>query len=1049
MIGATRGCCRWWLFLAVAAQLAQLSCAHPAPPAAPVVAAPASVGEAAAGEAALPPLPKLPPPPPTVEHPELRPITVVARDVSDGIETLIAATNDGLGCNGRGTKGAAVRIEGASDPRRPWSGWFNHVDGADGRPALEGGHLIIRRPVPGPDEHQIAHVYQAGGAPWCPGAPQHFRFALPGPGGPAREPAVLAYWAEAFADHVGDDTAWAGFARQRARARFPEPLAGRPVATAPAKLPRGKGKPSKAQATGTPPTTTARPRVTPARRDPSELARLMDTTSGMTSLQETLQTDRWLVATDAGAATVPLAAVKGPPLPQHPWPAMLTALAAQKKKVSPPDEPLAAAAPAGFYFVRFRSIGDLIRLRAEMDKGLSASLVALEDRLADYDLAERYEAELGIKQGPMTRLLGPAVIDDLAVVGSDPYLREGSDLTLVFRVKAKPAFEAGLATTLTVQGAAHGGVSVSSVERGGVTIQIATSPDGAIRRHRATVGGFELVSNSLGGLERVIAAIQKRAPCLADELDFRYMMARDAAVTADVLAFMSDRFVAEVVGPRQKILEARRQLALAELSRPGFAALLYGWLFGRAPASAAELLASGLLTRGDLAHADGETIAWTPEAGARSSWGQVGGLLPLIDRPVPAKVTAAESEAYKLFVAGYQNYWRTYIDPVAVRIALPADGKGPLAMELRVLPIIDGTDYAELSRTVGRARVVVGEGRQGARAVLGIGADASIRQLLSRSLREMPLVGALKIDWLGDWATFGIDDAARPDGEAVPVGDGTSQLDLALSQLSELPVFAGVEVRSPAAAVAFLAGARQVVESAAPGMIDWREAGKHRDVPFVAVRAARDKSDLGAFKDISLYYTFCKGSLFLSLAEAALRRRIDDCVDGRRPQAPAAGSEPDPQSAQLVVDVDMRERGPLWWRLVMLATRNDWSRTDSWSHAAAEAVLRGAPGAPPAVTRALARRTLGAVPTTPEGQAYLLGEDGIRDPLRGLYRPSAPRTWQDLVAGEGAPLVRLLRTISHLRSEVSFDEEPRVAGEKPNADPARSLHVRLRLNPAL
>ena len=48
------------------------------------------------------------------------------------------------------------------------------------------------------------------------------------------------------------------------------------------------------------------PRVTAPRRDPSELARLMDTTTGMTSLQETLQTDRALLAATDEPATVAL-----------------------------------------------------------------------------------------------------------------------------------------------------------------------------------------------------------------------------------------------------------------------------------------------------------------------------------------------------------------------------------------------------------------------------------------------------------------------------------------------------------------------------------------------------------------------------------------------------------------------------------------------------------------------------------------------------------------------------------------------------------------------
>jgi hypothetical protein len=46
----------------------------------------------------------------------------------------------------------------------------------------------------------------------------------------------------------------------------------------------------------------------------------------------------------------------------------------------------------------------------------------------------------------------------------------------------------------------------------------------------------------------------------------------------------------------------------------------------------------------------------------------------------------------------------------------------------------------------------------------------------------------------------------------------------------------------------------------------------------------------------------------------------------------------------------------------------------------------------------------------------------------------------DLLASEDSPLVRLLRTLGHVRTEVSFDDEPIIKNEK-----ARSLHVRLRL----
>src|SRR5205085_2551015 len=141
-------------------------------------------------------------------------------------------------------------------------------------------------------------------------------------------------------------------------------------------------------------------------------------------------------------------------------------------------------------------------------------------------------------------------------------------------------------------------------------------------------------------------------------------------------------------------------------------------------------------------------------------------------------------------------------------------------------------------------------------------------------------------------------------------------------------------------------------------------------------------------------------------------------------------------------------RGPLWWRVVMLALRNNWSGDGRWAPAAAEALLRGAPGASPAAVEALALRTLGILPTTPEGRTYTLADDGLHDPARGRVRPPDQNRWQDAVAIDGAPLVRLLRTISHLRSEVSFDDEPRPAGQPPNTEPPRSLHVKLRLNTA-
>src|SRR5262249_33834524 len=149
----------------------------------------------------------------------------------------------------------------------------------------------------------------------------------------ARDPRALAVWADAFERHIGA-SAWGQFAAARVHELFPDPSVRfaptLPKAATPAKS-SAKGakaapKPATKPATKTAvnaPAPAPRPRVNVPRRESSDLARLMETTTGMTSLQETLQTERWLAAASEEPATVPLAEVKPPPLPAHPFAAML------------------------------------------------------------------------------------------------------------------------------------------------------------------------------------------------------------------------------------------------------------------------------------------------------------------------------------------------------------------------------------------------------------------------------------------------------------------------------------------------------------------------------------------------------------------------------------------------------------------------------------------------------------------------------------------------------------------------------------------------------
>jgi hypothetical protein len=896
--------------------------------------------------------------------------------------------------------GSPIAIEQPAGRPTPWS-----AVAADpgGDPVF-----IVRRQIPPAGDKQVVIVHAPIGD--GPGASPAVRFTIGDVSQAPLRPALEAHWLLSLRDHLAQvPDRFADFARQRVEAmeqarRAKEP---RPA------LAKDKRAARVAE---------------PIRRpDPSSLANLMDTTTGLTSMREALQTDRPLrTRLAAESASVPLAQLAAPKVARHPWPEMLAALGR-----TPPDEPLAHAAPANFYYLRFGSLAHLFRVLDEADAWITPAATLGTGFAQNQDLGKRYEAQLGLQRSLTSRLLGPQVVTDLAVVGSDPYLREGSDLTFIFRVKSPTAFAAGLVSALAGHLGEHGAQRVETEVHAGESITITRSADGVVRQHRAQAGEFTVVSNSLGAMRAVLDTIKHKRAALADAPDFRYLMARDGAVPADVLGFLSDAFVAEVIGPRQKILESRRLLALSDLLAPGYAALLYGWLYGRPPRSLEEIVSAGILGRDELRHVSGETIAFAPGEAARSPWGTVAALTPLVDLPAPDKVSGTERDAYRMFADSYQRAWSQYMDPVALRLRLDAAGKGPLRADLRVLPILEGSEYREMQRTVGDARIDVAALGSGAELALGVGAQATVRRLVGEMASTLPLGLRAQLDWLGDAAFIGVDD--RFDVKAVfDAFNGEDRLrEKELAKLFvEAPLHAGLAVRNLLTAGLTLSALRKLAADAAPGAIAWGERGKERGVAYVGISAARGGQARELAGDLSLYYAFCKDYLLLSLSQTTLKARIDDCLDGRLPRTAPAGKAAAAQPPQLVFGLAMKKGGPLW-QVLGASLQASLEEAHEVARHRGEILRRGSPGLDKSAQRRLAVAYLGGAPVDAAG-GELLGTASSA-PRFGRHRQAhlAP-------APDGSPAGRFVGALARARSEIAFDREVTVAGAK---EPMQSLHV--------
>jgi hypothetical protein len=911
-------------------------------------------------------------------------------------------------------------------------------------PGADAVGLLLRRPtaVASASKSLRGALY---GVRWTEGRREWVRHpfeALAEGAAPAVDPDLTRRWAFALAEALEQDL-WLDRGQSAPKHPWDRFAAGRlQTAFAPKAQPVSKD---------------SRPFELQTRPPRTELSRLMETTSGVLSVQEALQHDRGLRLRHAAQPrSTPIAELRGPALDDHPFPAMQAQLP-QPGAGAP--EPLAAAAPADFWYARVDGIPRFYRLLDEADAWITPVAHILQQNPEDRRLAETYQAQLGLVRSELARILGPAVVGQIALVGSDPYIRQGSDLTVLFQVREPAFFDTELDRQVAQRAepldARGDKVSQQTREYAGTIIKITSDAHGHLRQHRARVGDVAVVSNSPRAIERVLDALTGAAPRLADEPDLKYMLARDPG-QHHVFAFLSDRFIAAAVGPAQKIQAARRELALAELLTPGYAALLYGWLHGRSPADLNALHGAGLLDKAELRHESGEAIRFElPKVGPGlspplrvtwSSWGSPDFLTPILDLPPVTAVTDEERAAYQRFVDTYQAYWKAFIDPVALRLDLIEEGDRERALiDLRVLPLISATDYRELSEIVGDARIHVSAQDRGLVAVWGVGADSRTRRDFDGLLRSSAGKSEVSIGWLGDWVMLGVDDRSAL-LELYSWFDDAVQLasprlvdreleDVELwKRIGKFPIYAGAAVKNPAALVATLSGIRALVNEVAPGMVEWGELRRYRDLPIVRVGitdTAPLLRDRAVAQAVGLHYVQTGSSILLALDPAVLERQIDRALADQLPRADKDGA------ASFVIDASA-DRDMSLWTAALWALQGQANAVQPSADRAAEIVLRGAPEVrgPGALGR-LSLAYLGAAPTSSRGASELrLTPTGAADPAIGTRIEPIFRE----LPHAGSPIERLMNHLRGLRAEVSFDREPAAAGPD-----ARSLHTRVEL----
>ncbi len=415
--------------------------------------------------------------------------------------------------------------------------------------------------------------------------------------------------------------------------------------------------------------------------------------------------DRLAAEARRRAEKVKVASLTGPTIKSHPWEKML---AGKKSEVGA----LARCVPEDFYLIEFRSLNKMLEV---MDQGdlWSTHLFNQSVQEARTQLVgERLKKQLAVETTKLLRPFYDTVVEEVAVTGSDLYLREGSDVTLLFRSKQPDVLKVRMNAFLTNAEKANPDVRRTEGDYLGVPFVQLTTPDRAVQVFSAyPTPELHVRGNSRVAFQRIIEAIQgkngegKTVRRLGDSTEFAYirtLMPRGAK-EEDGFVYLSDPFIRRLVGPEVKLTERRRMICYNHLRMIGHAALLYQTEQGRPPKSLEELAkagcAPGEFGKGDLACPDGGSYTLSADGltGVCSHHGHAHSLTPCCEIPV-REVSGTEADEYKAFLDEYNRYWQTFFDPIALRIQVTPQR---YRMETIVLPLLDNSVYTSMARMLG------------------------------------------------------------------------------------------------------------------------------------------------------------------------------------------------------------------------------------------------------------------------------------------------------------------------------------------------------------
>lgn len=413
----------------------------------------------------------------------------------------------------------------------------------------------------------------------------------------------------------------------------------------------------------------------PDAEEPSQMVRTLSLLAGIDSLREEILESVLTIPGESKRAELPV--------PADPvW----DESALQQAPAQTETEPLASRVPPECFYLRFGSFNNYVWFQDLSTRFGGDISQAVLMRGFNHEASARMEKMLAAKMTTLAKMFGDKIIQDMAVIGSDLYMKEGASLGVVFQSNNSGLLSSTIESDRRSVAARNDDASVRKVTIANRSVSFLSTPDNRIRSFMVQDGNFVFVTTSETLMRRFLE-VGSGDRSLAQVDAFRWARTwMPDNNKYSVFAYFSPAFFHRLVSPQYQIelnrrLEAVAHLEVVELASHTAAAE------GIEANRVSDLKNAGLVPAWFDVRADGAQVIRMGDRWIDSLRGGRGSFLPIADVPL-AVVSEAESAKYGDLTSFYEEQWKQ-TDPLLIglrRFQEPGQASESVAFEGYLAP---------------------------------------------------------------------------------------------------------------------------------------------------------------------------------------------------------------------------------------------------------------------------------------------------------------------------------------------------------------------------